>query len=117
MWDVIVVGAGPAGSTAASVLSRKGDRTLLADKLDNDRSRTGVALPGAAVRLLRSLDLLTPEIGSPHASIRSMLASWNSDALLATDSIRDPYGPGWRLDRRYFDAELRKAAVGAGVEF
>ena len=45
------------------------------------------------------------------------LSSWNSEALVATDFIRDPSGPGWRLDRVRFDADLRAAALGAGAAY
>ena len=60
MWDVIVAGAGPAGAVAAFALSRKGHSVLLADKISPSTCKIGEALPGAAERLLRSLDLPTP---------------------------------------------------------
>jgi flavin-dependent dehydrogenase len=115
MWDAIVAGAGPAGAVAAFMLSRNGHRVLLADKIGPSALKIGEALPGAAVRLLRSLDLPAPGTGGPHAPIGGNLSSWNSEALVATDFVCDPYGPGWRLDRLRFDAELRAAAVGAGA--
>ena len=115
MWDAIVVGAGPAGAVASFVLAREGYRTLLADRLKDDGCKFGEALPGSAVRLLRSLGLPTPEADGPHTSIGGTLSSWNSDTLLASDAIRDPHGPGWRLDRKRFDADLRHAATTAGA--
>ena len=115
MWDAIVAGAGPAGAVAALMLARRGRRVLLADRIDPSAHKIGEALPGAAVRLLRSLDLPAPAAGGPHTPIGGNLAAWNSAALVATDFIRDPYGPGWRLDRARFDADLRAAAAGAGV--
>ena len=117
MWDAIVAGAGPAGAVAAFTLSRNGLRVLLADRTDPSAHKIGEALPGAAVRLLRSLGLPAPELGGPHTPIGGNLSSWNSEALIATDSIRDPYGPGWRLDRVRFDADLRAAATGAGAAY
>ena len=117
MWDAIVAGAGPAGAVAAATLSRNGLRVLLADKIDPSAHKIGEALPGAAVRLLRSLGLPAPDIGGPHTPIGGNLSSWNSEALVATDFIRDPSGPGWRLDRARFDADLRAAAVGAGAAY
>lgn len=40
VWDVIVVGAGPAGSSAASVLGAAGKRVLLVDKSSFPREKT-----------------------------------------------------------------------------
>lgn len=117
MWDVVVAGAGPAGAVAAFVLSRHRYRVLLADRLSPSPRKIGEALPGAAARLLRSLDLPAPRIGGPHTAIGGNFSSWNSEALIATDFIRDPSGPGWRLDRLRFDADLRTAAVGTGATY
>lgn len=115
MWDAIVAGAGPAGAVAAFVLAREGRRTLLADRPNADPCKIGDALPGAAERLLQSLGL--PSLGSDdaHARIGGNLSSWNSDALVATDFIAGPAGPGWRLDRARFDAGLQAAAIEAGA--
>ena len=46
MYDVIVVGAGPAGSTAAKVLAEKGLRVLLVErhKLPRYKSCSGVLI-------------------------------------------------------------------------
>jgi flavin-dependent dehydrogenase len=115
MWDVIIAGAGPAGAAAAFILTRMGYRTLLADKLADRSCKIGDMLPGAAVRLLRSLGLPAPEAGGPHKRAGVIFSSWNSPGLLARDSIRDPYGPAWRLDRRRFDDDLRQAAIAAGT--
>lgn len=115
MWDVIVAGAGPAGAVAAYTLTRAGRRTLLADKLDNRGHKIGETLPGAAARLLGAIGLPAPEPGGDHRRVTGIFSSWNSQALLASDSIRDPYGPSWRLDRQRFDAGLRHAAIRAGA--
>jgi hypothetical protein len=117
MWDAIVAGAGPAGAVAAYELARSGRRVLLADAVDPTSSKIGEALPGAAVRLLRSIELPVPGGGGPHTPIGGNLSSWNSDQLVANDFIRDPDGPGWRLDRARFDADLRAAALRAGASY
>jgi flavin-dependent dehydrogenase len=117
MWDVIVVGAGPAGAVASFVLAGKGFRVLLIDASDPTVHRVGEALPGAALRILRSLDLPIPTCDGPHRPISGNLSSWNSEELVPTDFVRDPDGPGWRLDRIRFDIALRESAVRSGVIF
>ena len=117
MWDVIVAGAGPAGAVAAFVLARNGHHVLLADRPGSCTPRTGEALPGAAVQLLRSLDLPAPCMGGPHTPIGGNFTSWGIDALLATDFVCEISGRGWRLDRQLFDRELRAAAIEKGVTF
>jgi len=115
MWDAIVAGAGPAGAVAAHVLARGGRRILLVDDIDPAAPKIGEALPGAAVRLLHALGLPAPERDGPHAPIGGNLSSWGSSDLVATDFMCDPAGPGWRLDRRRFDTDLRSAAIHSGA--
>jgi flavin-dependent dehydrogenase len=117
MWDAIVAGAGPAGAVAAFVLAHRGHRVLLVDNVAPSGCKIGETLAGASTHLLRSLDLPTPEIGGPHYPIGGNLSSWNSDILIASEAISDPGGPGWRLDRRRFDADLRTAALKAGATY
>jgi flavin-dependent dehydrogenase len=117
MWDAIIAGAGPAGAVVAHELARRGHRVLLTDDVDPAAPKIGEALPGAAVRLLRSIGLPAPSPDGPHLPVMGNLSSWDCDQLVASDFIRDPDGPGWRLDRASFDAELRAAAVRAGADF
>jgi flavin-dependent dehydrogenase len=116
MWLAIVAGAGPAGALAAITLARSGHRVLLADKVGDRAGSIGEALPEAAGRLLRALDLPVLD-GGAHASIGGILSSWSSDELIAIDAFRHPDGRGWRLDRVRFDADLRSAAVVAGATY
>jgi flavin-dependent dehydrogenase len=113
-WDAVIAGAGPAGVVAAARLARAGRRVLLVDR-EGTGGKIGEALPGAAVRLLRALDLPAPKAEGPHAPIAGTLSAWGSSKFIATDTLRDPYGAAWRLDRRRFDADLRAAALVAGA--
>jgi len=117
MWDVTIAGAGPAGAVAAYVLARSGRRVLLVDTVDPDAPKVGEALPAAAMRLLRSLDLPTPDTAGPHSRFGGNLSSWGSDELVADDFMREPDGSGWRLDRACFDADLRARALDAGADY
>ena len=59
MYDVIIVGAGPAGTTAALYAHKIGLKSLLIDKSFFPRDKVcGDALSGKSVRILRELNLL-----------------------------------------------------------
>ena len=116
-FDAVVAGAGPAGAVAAHVLARAGKRVLLTGAPPDAAHKIGEALPAAALRLLRELELPVPREGGPHTPIRGNLVCWGSDDLQASDFLLDPDGPGWRLDRRRFEGDLRDAAIEAGAIF
>jgi flavin-dependent dehydrogenase len=116
IWEVIVAGAGPSAATAAHVLARAGKNVLMVDLVDTSRHKVGEALPSAAVRLLRSLDLPLPSDSRVHRRIVGNFSSWGSNDLICSDFIIDPDGPAWRLERHSFDAALRKAAIVSGAK-
>lgn len=113
--DVAVIGAGPAGAVASRVLALSGSSVVLIDPLSS-LSKVGESLPGAARPLLRDMGLLSSlERSSPHPCMGNRVA-WGGERLIVHDAIHDPHGPGWHLDRRRFDQELRDAARSAGVQ-
>lgn len=112
--DVLIAGAGPAGSVAAALLARSGRRVLLVDRVDDGRPRVGECLPAAAVHLLRGLELPAPDDGGPHARIGGVRSHWG-DASGLHDGFNDPGGGAWRLDRARFDRDLRLAATASGA--
>ena len=60
MYDVIIVGAGPAGTCAALYCHRQGLKTLLLDKSQFPRDKTcGDALSGKSVKVLDDLGLIS----------------------------------------------------------
>src|SRR5215213_7666490 len=64
-YDVIVVGGGPSGSTAAAYLVRHGIKTLLLDRKTFPREKAcGDAVPTLAVEILHEIGLETiPTVG------------------------------------------------------
>ena len=75
-FDVIVVGAGPGGSSAAAYLGRLGRRVLLIDKAQFPRDKTcGDALSGKSMRVIRELGLVDEVEKLPHGSITGVTFS------------------------------------------
>lgn len=114
-FDVVVVGAGPAGAVAASLLARGGLAVLLLDpRVDRvGPPKPGDALPGAALRLLRACEL--PLQSDAHRQIGGNISAWGSPEAVYRDFLAAPEGPGLRLDRRVFEADLLAAARHAGA--
>jgi menaquinone-9 beta-reductase len=113
-WDVVVAGAGPAGSIAALVLARTGARVALADKAAFPRDKAcGDLIGPRGVQLLDDLGVTVPDAGT------------GADLLVAGPSRRRARLPafagqtyadhGMVVPRRSFDHALRAAALAAGA--
>jgi flavin-dependent dehydrogenase len=111
-WDVIVIGAGPAGAIAAHQAARQGLRTLLVDAKRFPRRKVcGGCLSQSAVVTLKQagLESLLLELGAPRID-RVCLFSGDSHSEL-------PLPGGYAIDRAEFDLALAQRAIAAGVSF
>ncbi len=116
-WDVIVIGAGPAGAALAYALALE-RRVLLLERQaapGKTSPRIGESLPGAARVLLTRLGVFERFLADAHVERGATVSAWHGDEPVWFDSLRDPNGPGWHLDRLRFDASLRQAACESGA--
>jgi geranylgeranyl reductase family protein len=75
-YDIIIIGAGPAGSAAGLYAARSGLKTLLLDKEKFPRDKIcGDALSGKSVMVLRDLNLLDKIQKLPGAFIQTIIFS------------------------------------------
>ena len=104
--DLLVVGAGPAGSAAARAAARQGVSVLLAER----RQRVGVPVRCAEFVPLpvgKCLDLSNPSVTvQPVRTMRTFLPG---------AELKENLFPGAMVRRDRFDQELARQAVEAGV--
>jgi geranylgeranyl reductase family protein len=113
--DVLVVGAGPAGSIAALTLARAGASVQLVDRARFPRDKLcGDTVNPGSLALLDALGLGAC-VRAASLPIRGMTVTGPNGARVAADY---PAGiAGAALTRRHLDQQLLDAAVGAGVLF
>ena len=111
-WDAVVVGAGPAGATAAHELARRSVMVLLVDRAAFPRWKVcGCCLNGRAASILRTAGLGALTAGCRAVPLECVqLAAGGRQA-------RVPLAGGAALSREAFDAALVGAAVEAGADF
>ena len=112
-WDVVVIGAGPAGCIAARELASCGHRVLLVERYQLPRSKVcGDALIPDSLRLLGRLGLDAEVLRGAHRTQAVRVYSRAGVSFeLSTDLVT--------LERKVFDARLAEAArfVGATICF
>ena len=109
-WDVVIVGAGPAGATAAAHLAT-GNRVLLLDKANFPRDKIcGDGLFPDALRCLADLGI-EDEVKKTGRAISTASAHSPSGARV------DITGNFLTIKRRLLDAAIAKEAVAKGAVF
>ncbi len=108
-YDVIVVGAGPAGSMAARFAAEQGASVLM---LEKDRDVGYPVRCGEAVSRRSLVQFINPDKKWICAEINkfSLISPDNTEVVIEFDDT------GYVLERRIFDYELAKTAADAGAE-
>ena len=117
--DVIVIGGGPAGSTAATMLARKGARVLLLERERFPRDHVGESLLPASIPVLEELGVL------PAVQQAGFLRKWGATMVWGKD--REPwswyfketnqqYPHSYQVWRPQFDKLLLDNSRAAGVD-
>lgn len=111
-WDVVVIGAGPAGALASLDLARRGVKVLLVEKRSLPRWKVcGACFNSQAQAALHAVGqghLLESLAGQPLQKLRIGLGGSETTCELPL---------GWAVSRHSFDQALVAAAIAAGADF
>ena len=113
MYDVIIIGAGPTGSSAAKELASNGYKVLIIEKfrLPRNKSCSGVLIK-------KSVDLVASYFGEPVPQ-SVMCSPVDSKGMVFTNDVGQEYRyeqDGLNIWRSTFDQWLALQAVKAGAE-
>lgn len=109
-YDVVIVGAGPAGAAAALRLARAGADVCIIERARFPRTKPcGEYLSPGAVRMLEALGVA--QTLSPHAATLRGIRLFGS----GTTAELPFSAPAWSLPRAMLDSALLEAAVDAGA--
>ncbi|MEW6776902.1 MAG: NAD(P)/FAD-dependent oxidoreductase [Bdellovibrionota bacterium] len=117
-WDVIVVGAGPAGASAGWFLARGGAKVLLLDRSGFPREKVcGDGLTPRSVRMLEALGLGERYKRFYHRIDGVRLVSPDGTVLSTPLPASVFGGVGCTVPRKVLDNDLLENAVAAGAHF
>ncbi len=103
VYDVIIVGAGPAGSSCASFLAGNGHKILLVDKAKFPRDKTcGDGITGKSASMLDELGLIGEVARNDHAAVKGALIT-SPDGSSVTVKADENGLPNYVCRRQVFD--------------
>lgn len=117
--DVVVIGGGPAGSTAATLLARRGYRVVLFERESFPRAHIGESLLPASMPILEALGVM------PAIQSAGFLPKWGATMIWGTSpepwswyfrETNREYPHSYQVWRPQFDQILLENSRAAGVD-
>ncbi|MBN1762728.1 MAG: geranylgeranyl reductase family protein [Methanomicrobia archaeon] len=116
-YDVIVIGAGPAGATAAARVADSDLHTLLLEKEHLPRPKIcGGAVSQRALSLLTAANLRLPELKTFRNCTSMQLGTFDLDSTANLATISFDTEAAYLTDRAEFDYALVQNAISNGVD-
>lgn len=115
-YDVVVIGGGPAGATAAAVLAQAGLKVAIVDKFSFPRDKAcGDVIGPKAVWALDNLGLSCP-LGVPISDMEVIFPNAKR-MILPSEKSLDLNGVGRAVRRKELDDHLLSQALSRGANF
>jgi len=116
-YDVIVIGAGPAGATAAAILADRDINALLIEKEKLPRPKIcGGAVSKRALSLLETANLRLPELKTFKKCQSMQLGTFDFDSVEHLATIKFENEAAYLTDRAEFDYAIVQNAITKGAE-
>jgi flavin-dependent dehydrogenase len=112
-YDVCVFGLGPAGAATALRLADLGFAVVVLERPPARKPWGGESFTGAIRVPLTTLDLWQRFYAAGHVAGFEQRSAWGEAGT--ADSIFNPHGNSWHVDRDRFDADLRAAVADRGI--
>jgi flavin-dependent dehydrogenase len=113
--DVVIVGAGPSGSSAALTLLRQGCTVALLTRGNQCKNGFGESAPPSLSHTLKQLQIWEQFLQQKHRRCFVTRSAWSNPEWDEQDYSMHPDGAWWLLDHSAFDSLLRGCARDNGA--
>ena len=112
----IVVGGGPAGVAAALSCSAAGMEVTVIERTDLTEFRPGESLSARGRHTLSLLGISGNAIGHTVQNTFNRSSIWGNEDCISSESIFDPHGHYWTVERPEFDRALLEQVRTRGID-
>jgi flavin-dependent dehydrogenase len=116
VYDIAIVGAGPAGAATARRLAQRGCRVALLERSRFDTPRVGESLAPGVQPLLADLGVWPQFLDLHPLPSYGTRSVWGAATAEEHSHMLTPYLCGWHVDRLAFDRMLADSAAKAGAQ-